>query len=63
MPTSRVTGAAGSKLGGVAGCHRVRRRHTRYVFIGYHLIDGLFFDNRQGEYLERLIVQNIFDQY
>ena len=22
----RVTGAAGSKLGGVAGCHRVRRR-------------------------------------
>jgi hypothetical protein len=29
--TSCMTGAAGSKLCEVAGCHRVRRRCARYV--------------------------------
>lgn len=33
MPTSELTGAAGNQLGEVAGCHRVRRRTTRYAFI------------------------------
>jgi hypothetical protein len=27
--TPRVTGAAGSRLGKIAGCHRVRRRESR----------------------------------
>ena len=33
--TSRLTGATGSKLGEVAGCHRVRRRCSRYARMVY----------------------------
>ena len=38
-----MTGAAGSRMGEVAGCHRVRRRCARYAFFEKSSLNIYFF--------------------